>query len=97
MYGPPIQAKLMRRLSIHITLFRFPSTLTRPIDAVFIHGPMTMLLAILFELDWAHNGFITLGWIIADENHSGGRLSAAIGVILATNGITAIWEGFTRQ
>ncbi|WVR04924.1 hypothetical protein IAU60_001936 [Kwoniella sp. DSM 27419] len=83
-------------LSIHITLLYYPVTLKRPIDALFIHAPMTMFLAILFELDWMHNGFIALGWDI-QEKHDWGRYTwQAVAVVAAVNVVTALWAGYKR-
>lgn len=84
-------------ISIHITLLSYPATLARPLDALFIHAPMTMLLAILFELDWLHSGFIALGWVIKDETKWSKWLWPAVGGVMGVNLVTAIWEGITRQ
>lgn len=66
-------------------------------DALFIHAPMTMLLAILFELDWLHNGFIALGWTIEEKAQRGQWTWPAVGLIAAVNLLSAIWEGVRRQ
>jgi hypothetical protein len=66
-------------------------------DAVFIHAPITLLLAILFELDWLHNGFIALGWVIKDEAKWGKWTWQAVGCVGGVNLVAAIWEGITRQ
>lgn len=58
---------------------------------------MTMLLAILFELDWLHNGFIALGWVIKDETKWSKWLTPAVASIFSVNVVVAIWEGITRQ
>ena len=54
---------------------------------------MTMLLAILFELDWMHNGFIALGWVIKDETLWGKWTWQAVGVVAGVNVVTAVWAG----
>ncbi|KAK4685929.1 hypothetical protein P7C73_g4206, partial [Tremellales sp. Uapishka_1] len=84
-------------LSIHLTLLPYPPTFHRPMDAIFIHAPMTMLLAILFELDWMHNGFIALGWVIRDESKWSTWTWPAVAAVAGTNVITALWAGFRRQ
>ena len=58
---------------------------------------MTMLLAILFELDWLHNGFIALGWVIESREEMGKYTWTAVGCIAAVNVISAIWEAVRRQ
>ncbi|RSH95706.1 hypothetical protein EHS25_000798 [Saitozyma podzolica] len=84
-------------ISIHATLRFYPLTLKRPMDALFIHAPMVLLLAILFELDWLHNGFIALGWVIKDEYRWGKWTWHAVISVGAVNIVAAIWEGITRQ
>ena len=91
------EMKLIDSLSIHVTLYNYPSTLKRPMDALFIHAPMTLLLAILFELDWLHNGFIALGWVIKKEKYWSKWLWPAVAGVGGVNVITALWAGFTRQ
>lgn len=86
-----------RSISIHATLRSYPLTLKRPMDALFIHAPMVLLLAILFELDWLHNGFIALGWVIKDEYRWGKWTWQAVISVGAVNIVAAIWEGITRQ
>ncbi|WWC69795.1 uncharacterized protein I206_103738 [Kwoniella pini CBS 10737] len=83
-------------LSIHITLLYYPVTLKRPIDALFIHAPMTMFLAILFQLDWMHNGFVALGWFIKEETAREKYTWQAVGAVAAVNFISAIWAGIKR-
>ncbi len=58
---------------------------------------MTMLLAILFELDWIHNGFIALGWVIEEKKEMGKWTWPAVGFVFAVNIVGAIWEGVRRQ
>ncbi|RSH83643.1 hypothetical protein EHS25_005547 [Saitozyma podzolica] len=84
-------------ISIHATLRFYPLTLKRPMDALFIHAPMVLLLATLFELEWLHNGFIALGWVIKDEYRWGKWTWQAVGSVGAVNVVVAIWEGVTRQ
>ena len=84
-------------ISIHVTLLYYPATLARPIDALFIHAPMTMLLAVLFELDWLHNGFVAVNWVIKNEEQWGRYTWPAVGLVAAVNVITAGWEGVKRQ
>ncbi|OCF72199.1 hypothetical protein I204_07464 [Kwoniella mangroviensis CBS 8886] len=83
-------------LSIHITLLYYPVTLKRPIDAIFIHAPMTMFLAILFELDWLHNGFVALGWFIKEETAREKYTWQAVGAVAGVNAVAAIWAGVKR-
>ncbi|WVN88955.1 uncharacterized protein L203_104170 [Cryptococcus depauperatus CBS 7841] len=83
-------------LSIHITLLFYPPTLKHPIDAIFIHTPITMLLAILFQLDWLHSGFISLGWIIKDETKWGKYTWQAVGCVAGVNVVSALWAGAKR-
>ncbi|OCF31459.1 hypothetical protein I316_06861 [Kwoniella heveanensis BCC8398] len=83
-------------LSIHISLLYYPVTLRRPIDALFIHAPMTMFLAILFELDWLHNGFIVLGWDIQSKEEWGRYTWQAVGCVVGVNLVAAIWAGAKR-
>ncbi|ORY32107.1 hypothetical protein BCR39DRAFT_524185 [Naematelia encephala] len=83
-------------LSIHLTLLMYPPTLRRPIDALFIHAPMTMLLAILLELDWMHNGFVALGWDIREEKSREKYTWQAVACIAAVNIVVALWAGFRR-
>jgi len=58
---------------------------------------MVMLLAILFELDWMHNGFVALGWWIRDESQRERYTWPAVGLIAAVNIIAAVWEGIRRE
>jgi len=58
---------------------------------------MTMLLAILFELDWLHNGFIALGWIIEEKSQRGIWTWQAVGFLAAVNVVAAVWEGIRRE
>jgi hypothetical protein len=97
MIHPGLLTHVLRRISIHATLRFYPLTLKRPMDALFIHAPMVLLLATLFELDWLHNGFIALGWVIKDEYRWGKWTWQAVGSVGAVNVVVAIWEGFTRQ
>ncbi|WRT66802.1 uncharacterized protein IL334_003765 [Kwoniella shivajii] len=83
-------------ISIHFTLLYYPVTLRRPIDAIFIHAPMTMFLAILFELDWLHNGFVALGWFIKTETAREKYTWQAVAAVAAVNVITAVWAGVKR-
>ncbi|RXK36731.1 hypothetical protein M231_05966 [Tremella mesenterica] len=92
-----ILLNLINLLSIHLTLLYYPVTLKRPLDALFIHAPMTMLLAILFELDWAHNGFVALGWIMKDGQERNKWVWWAVGVVAGANVVAAIWEGIRRN
>lgn len=81
------------RLSIHMTLLYYPPTLKRPMDAIFIHAPMTMFLAILFQLDWLHSGFIAIGWVIKDENKWGKYTWQAVACVAGVNIVSALWAG----
>ena len=83
--------------SIHFKLLRYPPTLSRPIDTAFIHAPMSLLLVILFELDWLHNGFIALGWGNKNEDMWAKYTWQAVGFVGGVNLIMAIWEGIKRQ
>ncbi|WVQ98414.1 hypothetical protein IAU59_005537 [Kwoniella sp. CBS 9459] len=83
-------------LSIHFSLLYYPVTLRRPIDALFIHAPMTMFLAILFQLDWLHNGFIVLGWDIQSKEEWGKYTWQAVGCVVGVNVVAAIWAGVKR-
>ncbi|KGB80347.2 hypothetical protein CNBG_6185 [Cryptococcus deuterogattii R265] len=80
-------------LSIHMTLLYYPPTLKRPMDAIFIHAPMTMFLAILFQLDWLHSGFIAIGWVIKDENKWGKYTWQAVACVAGVNIVSALWAG----
>jgi hypothetical protein len=82
---------------MHITLIYYPPTFKRPLDTVFIHVPMTMLLAMLFELDWITNGFIALGWVSEDRKLWYRYTWQAVGAIAGVNFVAAIWEGIRRQ
>ncbi|WVQ77934.1 hypothetical protein IAT38_000014 [Cryptococcus sp. DSM 104549] len=83
-------------LSIHFTLLYYPPTLKRPVDALFIHAPMTMFLAILFELDWLHSGFISLNWVIKHEESRGKYTWQAVACVAAVNVVAALWSGAKR-
>ncbi|KAL7422087.1 hypothetical protein Q5752_002730 [Cryptotrichosporon argae] len=84
-------------LSIHLTLLPYPPTLRRPLDALFVHAPITLFLAFLLELAWLHNGFVALGWVIRDEHLWSRWTWQAVASVAAVNFVTAIWEAFTRQ
>jgi hypothetical protein len=58
---------------------------------------MTMLLAILFELDWLHSGFLAMGWVIRKEKFWSKWLLPAVIGVGSVNIVTAIWAGITRQ
>nr|KIR83380.1 hypothetical protein I308_06272 [Cryptococcus tetragattii IND107] len=83
-------------LSIHMTLLYYPPTLKRPMDAIFIHAPMTMFLAILFQLDWLHSGFIAIGWVIKDESKWGKYTWQAVACVAGVNIVSALWAGARR-
>ncbi|OWZ59556.1 hypothetical protein J007_00887 [Cryptococcus neoformans] len=83
-------------LSIHMTLLYYPPTLKRPMDAIFIHAPMTMFLAILFQLDWLHSGFIAVGWIIKDESKWSKYTWQAVACVASVNIVSALWAGARR-
>jgi hypothetical protein len=55
------------------------------------------LFAILFELDWLHNGFIALGWDIKDQHMWTKYTWQAVGSLAGVNFVMALWEGITRQ
>ena len=83
-------------------MLKYPPTLARPVDTILIHAPTTLLLAILLQLDWIHNGFIALKWIIHDQ---GGKhfeamskhVWQAVIVVAAVNVVVAIYTGIRRQ
>lgn len=58
---------------------------------------MIMLTAILFELDWLHNGFVALDWIIEERKQRGKYTWPAVGGVAAVNLITAIFEGVRQN
>ncbi|KAK8870052.1 hypothetical protein IAR55_000622 [Kwoniella newhampshirensis] len=91
-----ILINVINLLSIHFTLLYYPATLKRPIDALLVHAPMTMLLAILFELDWLHNGFVALGWVIEEKKEWGRYTWQAVGFVAGVNVVAAIWAGARR-
>jgi hypothetical protein len=69
----------------------------RPIDAFFIHGPVVLMLAILFELDWLHNGFIAVGWVMENRHDRDAYEWQAVGGLIVVNVIAAIYEGVRRN
>ncbi|ODN99320.1 hypothetical protein I350_07487 [Cryptococcus amylolentus CBS 6273] len=83
-------------LSIHLTLLPYPPTLKRPLDALFIHAPMTMFLAILFQVDWIHTGFIAMGWVTSGKESWGRWTWQAVGCVAGTQVVSAIWSGIRR-
>jgi len=92
-----ILLNVLNVLSIAITLIPYPPTLSRPIDALFIHAPITLLLAILFLLDWLSCGFIALGWIIEEKGKMGKWTWQAVGGVAGVNFVAAIWEMVQRS
>jgi hypothetical protein len=63
-----------------------------PLNSIFVHGSVALLLAMLFELTWLHNGFVALKWVIRDEHMvSLWKWDAIIGVAV-TNSIALFWE-----
>ena len=90
-------ARLIPSLTIHLTLLKYPQTLKRPMDTILIHAPTTLLLAILFELDWLHNGFIAMGWVTETRKDWGTHTWQAVIGIASVNVIVALWAGFRRQ
>ena len=56
-----------------------------------------MLLAILFELDWIHNGFIALDWVMESRHDRDRYTWQAVGLVLGTNIVSAIYEGIRRN
>jgi hypothetical protein len=80
-----------------LTLLKYPPTYHRPLDTIFIHAPISLLFAILFELDWLHNGFIALGWDIKDQHMWTKYTWQAVGSLAGVNFVMALWEGITRQ
>jgi len=51
---------------IHITLYQYPSARTRPLDIVFIHLPLRLLLVFTFLQILPQTLFVALGWL---SNH----------------------------
>jgi hypothetical protein len=56
-----------------------------------------MLLAILFELDWLHNGFIALDWVMENRHDRDRYTWQAVGFVLGVNVVSAIYEGIRRN
>lgn len=57
---------------------------------------MTMLLAILLNLDWLHTGFIALGWVTEERKDWGKYTWEAVMCVAAVNVVVALWAGFKR-
>lgn len=56
---------------IHITLYLHPVASTRPLDTLFIHAPLRLLLISIFLQAFPQVLFITLGWhynLVKDES-----------------------------
>ncbi|ORX39626.1 hypothetical protein BD324DRAFT_614396 [Kockovaella imperatae] len=92
-----ILLNVVNLLTIHLTLLKYPPTMKRPLDTIFIHAPMALLLAILFEVDWVHNGFIALNWRIHDRSDRDDYTWQAVAFIASVNIVAALWEGIRRQ
>lgn len=84
-------------ISIHLTLTQYPPSLKHPFDAIFIHGSISLLTAMLFQLTWLHVGFVGLDWVIESKKHWHRYRWEATISIAVVNVITAIWEGATSQ
>jgi hypothetical protein len=80
-----------------MTLLPYPPTLSRPADALFIHAPTTLLLAILFLLDWMTCGFIALGWVIKDDDMRSKWVWQAVGCVAGVNFVAALWSALQRS
>lgn len=84
-------------ITIKLTLLKYPVSLKRPLDAFFIHAPIVMLLSILFQLGWLHNGFIALDWVMENRHDRDRYTWEAVGFVLGTNVVAAIYEGIRRN
>lgn len=84
-------------ISIHITLTKYPPSLKHPFDAIFIHGGVALLTAMLFELTWLHVGSVAMGWVIESKKHWAHYRWESTIAIAVVNVITAIWEAATNQ
>lgn len=87
----------MSSLSILITLIPYQPTFSRPLDALFIHAPTLLLTAVLFNLDWLHNGLIALGWVFEERKDQVRHIWPVIGALVGVNVIMAIYEGVTQS
>lgn len=58
---------------------------------------MMLLFAILFQVDWLHNGFIALGWVIRKESQLSRYVWPAVGSVAGVNVVAAIWAGARRS
>lgn len=84
-------------LSIHFTLQSYPATWAHPLNAIFVHTNVNMMLAITLGLGWMVNGFVAQDWVIEKRKQAPVWKWQAIACVAGTHGIVAIWELFTRQ
>jgi len=71
-------------------------SIMHPLNALFVHGTISLLLAMLFELTWIHNGFVALKWVVKDEYMLHFWQWQAVGFIAGVNAIMVFWEIGTR-
>ena len=76
----------MSRLSasIYLTL-HWHAHPHKPLDWIFIHVPMRLMLVVLFSVDLLDNGFIVLGWEARDEARYAKYSLQAVAAIATVN------------
>ncbi|GMK55747.1 hypothetical protein CspeluHIS016_0208030 [Cutaneotrichosporon spelunceum] len=84
-------------LSIHFTLQSYPASFAHPLNAVFVHTTINMMLALTLGLLWMSGGFVAQDWVIEKRKDAGKWKWQAVGVVAGTHSIVALWELFMRQ
>lgn len=71
-----------------------PSPRHRPLDALFIHAPMTLFFVVLWTADWIHNGFVALNWLSRTTSTISdpfAKTPQAVLALLLVHGVLAVW------
>lgn len=84
-------------LSIHFTLQSYPASFAHPLNAVFVHTTVSMMLALTLGLGWMSCGFVAQDWVIEKRKEALIWKWQAIGAVAGTHAVFSIWELFTRQ
>ena len=82
---------------IHISLFWYPITSTRPLDTAFIHAPLRLLLVVTFLQEFPQVLFIVLGWnfnLVKDEDRYNKYAWRAVAFIAGFNVVGLVNVGW---
>jgi hypothetical protein len=71
-------------------------SILHPLNSVFVHGSISLLLAMLFGLTWIHNGFVALDWVVTKKHMLTWWTWEAVGALAGVNLVAVFWEIGTK-